>query len=657
VKILNGTLVMTASGTVLSVLIVVAATAPRVAAIVEVGPGLQPYYDVCVGSFAKDGTRDLLDQLEKSKNVFMIRKSDRANYSDRESVENSRDGTGTGGTIHWDPTDTHVLSDGVPLDSCATLYHEMSHLNDFDKGIDSKDVCRFMKDGKEEDSGIPAAEVKATRKENEYRRKESEYRATLSPPSPKLEVRTHYERFDKSRPLPPDGAECQPRPPEPPPPHGCSVGCAIGAGDPHLKTFDDFSYDFQAVGEFVLARASAGDLEVQGRMIAASGLRTVSLFSAVAANVAGDRVGVYRSPDGLRIHIGGTAIHIPPRIRQLPRGGVVEVFSDELLDSRWPDGSLLRIRTVGAYSISLSLYLAQTRRSQVEGLFGNFNGKREDDLIVHNGTTIGDKPSFDTLYRTYGDSWRVTQARSLFDYGTGENTETFTDRSFPDKPVLVSDLQNRGSAEAICRKLGVTAAKQLENCILDVALTGEIPFAHDAADVQANLVQAQTATTYRDSFGGTVVFPLGDLSFADEVVSFHMGDPHAALQHSDPRNALGPPDYDGKTERNYTTLGCGGVLTLRFLDNVLIDVPGPDLYVFEIGPQLEATRLEISADGKQWIDIGRIPGGTAGVDIGPYVKQGEVFHYVRLTDLREACQGEFPGADIDAVGAIGLLRR
>jgi OOP family OmpA-OmpF porin len=167
------------------------------------------------------------------------------------------------------------------------------------------------------------------------------------------------------------------------------------------------------------------------------------------------------------------------------------------------------------------------------------------------------------------------------------------------------------------------------------------------------LAQTQTAKTYRDGHKGTVTFPLGDLSFADEVVSFQMGDPHASPLYSDPRDALGPPNYDEKTDTKYTTLGCGGTLTLRFVDNVLIDVEGPDLYVFEIGPDIEPTRLEISKDGEQWVEIGEISGGTAAVDIRPHVNPGDVFHYIRLTDLRKACGGQWPGADIDAVGAIG----
>jgi outer membrane protein OmpA-like peptidoglycan-associated protein len=171
--------------------------------------------------------------------------------------------------------------------------------------------------------------------------------------------------------------------------------------------------------------------------------------------------------------------------------------------------------------------------------------------------------------------------------------------------------------------------------------------------VASSPLRAQSLKTYTDDKGNRVTFPLGDVSFGDEVVSFKMGDPHAAPRYSDPKEALGPPNYDHTKDTNYVTLGCGGVLTLRFTDNVLVDVNGPDLYVFEIGPQIEPTRLELSKDGDEWINIGPVSGGTAAIDIGPQVKSGDVFHYVRLTDLKKECGSDFPGADIDAVGAIG----
>jgi outer membrane protein OmpA-like peptidoglycan-associated protein len=95
------------------------------------------------------------------------------------------------------------------------------------------------------------------------------------------------------------------------------------------------------------------------------------------------------------------------------------------------------------------------------------------------------------------------------------------------------------------------------------------------------------------------------------------------------------------------------VLTLRFVDNVLVDIPGPDLYVFELGV-LEATRLSISRDGDSWIRIGVISGGRADVDISRFAFAHDVFHFVRLEDLKQNCEDPYrPGADIDAVGAIG----
>jgi OOP family OmpA-OmpF porin len=98
-------------------------------------------------------------------------------------------------------------------------------------------------------------------------------------------------------------------------------------------------------------------------------------------------------------------------------------------------------------------------------------------------------------------------------------------------------------------------------------------------------------------------------------------------------------------------------LTLKFSDNVLVDIEGPDLYVFEIGPAIEPTNLAISKDGQEWIEIGKISGGRADVDISPFVKPGETFRFIRLTDLKTECGSAWPGADIDAVGAIGSAIR
>lgn len=171
------------------------------------------------------------------------------------------------------------------------------------------------------------------------------------------------------------------------------------------------------------------------------------------------------------------------------------------------------------------------------------------------------------------------------------------------------------------------------------------------------VAQAQTGKEYPDGHGGKVFFPLGDISFADEMVSFEPGEPKAAEKFSQERNVVGIPNYKRVGDDSYFTLSCGGVLTLRFADNALVDVEGPDLYIFEVGPQIEPTSLAISEDGVEWIEVGGISGGRADIDIAALTSPGAVFHYVRLTDDGKGCSGAYPGADIDAVGAIGAGRR
>ncbi len=159
---------------------------------------------------------------------------------------------------------------------------------------------------------------------------------------------------------------------------------------------------------------------------------------------------------------------------------------------------------------------------------------------------------------------------------------------------------------------------------------------------------------YQDDKGNKVRVRC-EKSFADRIIDYRIGSPKPEAKHTDPRTALGPPDFDAKRETGYVSLGCGGSLTLYFSNVDIVDIDGPDLYIFEIGKDVEPTKVELSRDGRTWIDAGRAGGGTGSVDIGPYVRPGDRFKYVRLTDLRSACKGGWPGADIDAVAAIGCV--
>ena len=57
--------------------------------------------------------------------------------------------------------------------------------------------------------------------------------------------------------------------------------------------------------------------------------------------------------------------------------------------------------------------------------------------------------------------------------------------------------------------------------------------------------------------------------------------------------------------------------------------------------------------------MGKISGGSALVDIGDSTKPGELFRYVKLIDAKTVAKkgDKWPGADIDAVAAIGSAKQ
>lgn len=263
-------------------------------------------------------------------------------------------------------------------------------------------------------------------------------------------------------------------------PARCPGRQGTGWGDPHLVTFDRLAYDLQLVGELVLTRTVAKDLEVQVRAAPYRGSRHVSTMNAVAMRVGGDRVGVYlgRTPgvlvNGAPVELGSDPLELPGGGRVVSRGGVVVTA---------PGGDEVSVLTRSGY-LDVFVRVGAARAGSLEGLLGDSDGRRDNDLRIRGGDLIGVKPAFTTLYREFGDSWRVTPEESLFDYLPGETTGTFTDLAFPEGPTSAAELPAaaREAAEAACRAAGVTDPAVLEACILDVGLSGETSFAAGAAE-------------------------------------------------------------------------------------------------------------------------------------------------------------------------------
>jgi choice-of-anchor C domain-containing protein len=260
-------------------------------------------------------------------------------------------------------------------------------------------------------------------------------------------------------------------------------------GDPHFNSFDGGYYDFQAAGEYVLAKSTIDDFEVHSRFTRHRGLGAVSFNHGVAARVGSSVIAFGDDAEtslgaGRKATLDGQPLPLEPGQLGLPGGSVLVVDADRRPIVRWPDGTELAPPSeVGGHT---SLTLAESRWGKVQGLLGNANHDRNDDVASRDGVVVTDIYDEQQLYDSFGPSWRVDPDASFF------RTPLPADLAQPVNPqeiVTISELsaEARANAERLCRDRGLAPGAGLEQCILDVGLTGDVGLADHAAEAATRL--------------------------------------------------------------------------------------------------------------------------------------------------------------------------
>jgi hypothetical protein len=264
-------------------------------------------------------------------------------------------------------------------------------------------------------------------------------------------------------------------------------------GDPHLVSFDNATYSFQTVGEFVLAKSKKHLFEIQSRQRPQN--ENFSLNSALAMNVGGDRLCFFgdERPDGnpRSFRLNGEPIELQGRTYYLPKGGVIRVEGKNYIVN-WPSGERIVMdkRGLGAnVFVNVSVSIFRCDQGIFEGLLGNANGNMEDDFNQRNASrqmpaymafsSFGnpamqqvaqqaEREYLAFLAKDFADEWRVSDITSLFDYGFGQSTVSFTDRSFPRVHYTVADLSpnQQASARQRCVEMGIPN-NELGGCMFD----------------------------------------------------------------------------------------------------------------------------------------------------------------------------------------------
>lgn len=326
---------------------------------------------------------------------------------------------------------------------------------------------------------------------------------------------------------------------------GCELTMGRSYGDPHIRTFDGKTYSFQTVGEYILSSSPDRTFEVQARQKPQTD--KVSLNTAVAMNVYGDRVGIYASdvPDGQSgtpVRVNGRPVYLNNETFYLPHGGTIQHKGKEYVVT-WPTGEKVQARmssTSGMRFMNLSVFVYQCNGNYF-GLMGNANGRSDDDFSGGNRTNLASSTIFEPfgsrdfgrtaaamerehlnfLARDFGSQFLVNDQTSLFDYGFGQSSWTFYDPSFPRTHLTLGDISqaDRDRARRECERQGILA-DEMAGCVMDLAHANIQPTPRPATPNRTNGRELGSVSERRPNVNRTDVYeriPRGENGTGDRI--------------------------------------------------------------------------------------------------------------------------------------------
>ncbi|WP_206742638.1 Hint domain-containing protein [Acidisphaera rubrifaciens] len=256
-------------------------------------------------------------------------------------------------------------------------------------------------------------------------------------------------------------------------------------GDVHIVTYNGTHYDFQAAGEFTLAKSLLPNdsFDIQLRLVPL-GTSSVSVIQQVAVSLGADRVTFddTRSPY-VEVNAAVTSLSATDPVLSLP-GGTITQITQNVYRVNWNTGEEATISDNYPFmSVADGIPLAAP--NMVHGLQGEDAGAA-NDFQLSDGTVLPQPVAASTLYGAFADSWRVTQATSLFDYLPGQTTATFTDRNFPADAVTTANLPANlvQQATSLAKAAGIVDPTLQQDAALDYIATGSMNALAGAAAVQ-----------------------------------------------------------------------------------------------------------------------------------------------------------------------------
>uniref|UniRef100_A0A8W8NDF3 Fibrillin-1 n=1 Tax=Magallana gigas TaxID=29159 RepID=A0A8W8NDF3_MAGGI len=265
-------------------------------------------------------------------------------------------------------------------------------------------------------------------------------------------------------------------------------------GDPHIGTLDGGQYTFNGYGEYTMMKLDAGSVnfELQARTDLTSNANGTTINATIfSAFVAKDQTGatmqveLSRNKDKMYIRGNGRDLTINFDNDQ-GFSFITENLSmtkeNDTVSATFLQSSITIRISMGVRFLSCESVVSDEYKGNVTGLMGNFDGDKNNDFILPDGSTLTGSAvnSERNIYTNFGQKWSVNESTSLFHYDIGYSHRDF---SHPDFVPFFIDEFSEEKRNASIDACGGASASQA--CIFDFLATGDKALAESSGSEQA----------------------------------------------------------------------------------------------------------------------------------------------------------------------------
>ncbi|XP_038046057.1 fibrillin-1-like [Patiria miniata] len=281
-------------------------------------------------------------------------------------------------------------------------------------------------------------------------------------------------------------------------------------GDPHIKTLDGVEYTFNGLGEYTVALVEDDNggtiFELQGRTQRATNVETGQLtdatfYSGFAAEYPGEgrvevKLNKRQNADDLITTVNGDVV--TPTTAGLLIGNVTvkRDASTNKVVTMFPGDIQFTVGVNNSIG-DITVQFGQTYMGNTKGLLGVWDGDQSNDATRRDGTiqaATGDNGEMiESDFYAFGETWRITEANSLFFYVGDETFALSNEHSFV--PSFYEDLVAAATPEKLAKAQELCGDNKM--CLFDTLATDDESIGQSTVMLnEMNSASESAATNY-----------------------------------------------------------------------------------------------------------------------------------------------------------------